>query len=289
MKNAWILPTFAACILATAASAARIAPLPALNTDQFPTYGETRIIPLIRSGVQGEWEFRTGIVLNNTSNQTVDYSVEFFCEHGKVKELAFINKSGGKTPVSKLTGQIGSHQLFTFEANSKPEKMEELTWARVKSSVAGAISFESISWYMRPRGTERYFSITPVQSDARSGSFVFNGGGEDLLLVNDSSAAQNVRLIARAEDGSELCRADRTIQPGQLITAAFDKLLACTQKQTGAIEVSAPGGIAMLALRYSNGIQPLYASNAQGGLESAIQDRVKEIFDLILRPARKEE
>jgi hypothetical protein len=283
MKNAWIF----CFLLATAGSAARIAPLPAINTDQFPAFAETHIVPLIRSGVQGDWEFRSSFILNNTSNQTVSYSVEFYCEHGKPKDLTFVNNSG-KSQLSRLSGQLAPHQILSYNANSKPDKMEELAWARVKSSVSGAITFETISWFMQPKGTERYFSMAPVPSDTRSGSFVF-AGGEDLVLVNDNSAAQTVHLTARGEDGRELCRADKTVQPGQLLTDGFEKLLTCAQNQSGAIEVSAPNGIAMLALRYSNGIHPLYAGNAQGGLESSLEDRVKDIFDLILRPTRKQE
>jgi hypothetical protein len=81
MKNTLICFLFAA--VATAAPVIQTQAAP----DELPSGSEVRIIPMIRSGVEGEWEFRTSLLLQNTTDRPVDFEIVFFDEAGREREL----------------------------------------------------------------------------------------------------------------------------------------------------------------------------------------------------------
>jgi hypothetical protein len=248
---------------------------------------EVRLFPLVRSGVTKTHEYTTNFLVYNSTDQPATLEIEFFCEHGKAWELPF-----NKNRLSRISEEIGPRRGLSYNTASK-EKLE-LAWARVRSSPPGAISVEAVGWVGPTGGKLRSYSMQPVPGDLRQTTLLFLAD-DSLVLVNDSGAEQTVQLVGRDESGKEMCRVEKTLGKGIMLANDVKTILGCTGDKPGTLEISAPGGVAAIGLRYpeDGSTMTVYAkggiyqgSGAGSPRTPTLDDRLKEIFEIVLKPGR---
>jgi hypothetical protein len=249
---------------------------------------ETRVINLVRNGSNGKFEFYASVLFSNTTGKPARFEIEFFDEHGKPLEFPFKAADGKVVWLSRQAKDLNPWEANGFISTHEVEGFQ-YGWMRVRST-PGAVRLEVLSWYRKLKEEEfRNYSLTPVAA-ARWQMLTPYLVEDDILLVNDTAAEQAVQLIARGEDGGEMCRASVTLKPSGMYASGVAKTLACAATKPGSIEVAASGdGIAAVLFRFASGkITPIYpsgaASPASGGIETGtLEDKLKDVLDIIRR------
>jgi hypothetical protein len=187
------------------------------------------VIPQIANGeLAGGQVFFTIFEAMSLVGTEADFQILFFDGNGDPMSLPFAGGSGQKGAAIGLAGTLqprGGGAQITIA----PGAPVQIGYASVQSTPQDSVAVTAIFNNQVPG--ERLFQASIPQDSAlhdRMAVPYLNAGGLVTSFALVAAIAQTVDVVARAPDGSELCRTTQSMASGQHIALLTPTALPCT-------------------------------------------------------------
>jgi hypothetical protein len=273
-------------ILSLALTALTAAP----TSNTTPASASSKAVPYFRFGTSGTEHNEMAVSIQNLTGASARVTLEMYGEKGELVEVPYFAGDNKVARAPRQSEVFGPHGTRVWRTSSKGEGLKR-GWLRVISEPAGAFAvLVHGNTAFNGGNLEQMFTVNqqagaPVQFLARFD----NGALDHLVVANNSSAPDQLTLIARAADGVEMCRTTLPMKPAQYYKHYAKSYLACTDGKAASVEVRSETGtsVAMAFVYPVQGgaivIQP--PTEAQASPETTLEDKLQELYNKLRKSA----
>lgn len=199
---------------------------------------DTRVLPRIATGDT----FETVFQISNTGEADSTYRIAFYDTNGAPLSLPMADAAGNNVGTqSVINGVVPGGGLVVARTAAEGAT---LAGYGVVETGAGAVAVNStISQLIE--GRDPFQASAPLLRPAENARFPYVNQRPYTTVVavtNMDSTPMEIRLAARAEDGTESCSDTRTLAGGGHDAFVMQERLACSANSRGVLEIQTTGG-----------------------------------------------
>lgn len=193
------------------------------------------VIPQIANG---GGRFFMAFQLMNVTGAPATVTISFLDGQGDPMAIPFV-QDGAQVTAATLSETIAPRGI-EFAATQSVAATVQIGYARIQSEPANSVAV-STTFNQIVSGGPLFQAFIPLDNALQNQFFVpfINTGGFTGSMAIVSLAGQDVSIIARNNNGVELCRSEQTFAAGQHRSFLMRDELPCTVGVNGVVEVSA--------------------------------------------------
>ena len=191
------------------------------------------VIPEIANG---GGSFFMAFQLMNVTAAPATVTVSFFDAQGDPMAIPFV-QDGAQVTAATLSETIAPRGI-EFAATQSAAATVQIGYARIQSEPANSVAV-STTFNQIVSGRPLFQAFIPLDNALQNQFFVpfINTGGFTGSMAIVSLSGQDISIIARNNNGVELCRSDQTFSAGQHQAFLMRDVLPCTVGVNGVVEV----------------------------------------------------